>query len=103
MVDFEAHHKSRGMQLTMGFAAIVEGLGIKMIGDSFEGFGERKDKLYFSLGLGGEGKDKDTGIPYVSINDEQYFNQSFKDKFDSFLGPWTSGRHKYFLLDPKWW
>ena len=65
-VDFEAHDKSRGMQLTMGFAAIVEGLGIKMIGDSFEGFGECKEKLYFSLGLGGEGTDKD-GNHYVSI------------------------------------
>ena len=64
--DFEGHNKSRGMQLTLSFAALVEGLGVKMEGGSFEGYEERKELLFFSLGVGGKGEDK-SGNPYVSI------------------------------------
>ena len=54
------------MQLTLSFAALVEGLGVKMEGGSFEGYEERKELLFFSLGVGGKGEDK-SGNPYVSI------------------------------------
>ena len=70
--DFEGHNKSRGIQLTLSFAALVEGLGVKLEGSSFEGYGARKELLFFSLGVGGEGVDK-TGQHYVSISTLRFF------------------------------
>ena len=66
-VAFEAHNKSREMQMVMGVACILDELRIRVSGGKLVDFSPKSDYIRFSLGVGGTGIGRD-GEEYVSIS-----------------------------------